>query len=611
MLHGIKSAFWLANVLEAGERMAYFGVRTVLPLMMVATSAGGLHLSYTQLGIIYGIWALLQCLIPMVSGGFSESFGYKKSLFVAFLINFCGYILMANLLPLAVLLSGSDSNVWMNFTLMLISACFIGTGTAIFKPPVQGVVAKSLNEKNSGIGFGIFYWVVNIGGFLAPMCASALRGDPSNATWSHVFYSAAFVTLFNFVVTLFFFKEPERTAEETAAHKKESMAQVFCNTLKNLWNDKRMLCFLLIVSGFWLMFMQLWDLLPNFLNEWTDRRSVGEFMLSLAQSIDGSTLENPGGAVSFVLNYIEADGALKPELLINIDSATILIFVLPLSAFFARYRMMTSLILGMVISVIGFIFAGVTMSGAYACLAIFIFAIGEIICSPKFSEYIGMTAPADKKAIYMGYSNIPFAIGWAFGNFLSGPLYQNLSSKELLARQWLVEFGKVDASSLDGLKLEELMPMVQNALSASTGNAVDVFQVNEVLWNAYHPWVIWIILGSVGVLSMIGMIVFYYKSGMKDVEEARAKADQESAENADAEKTANDASSQEAQSAKHAEASKDSEEVPVQEETKEDGGGAQTPDTSDAGEDKKDDEKAVVDESIAATEAAIVEESQR
>ena len=530
MLNGIKPEFWLANALEAFERLAYFGIRAVLPLMMVSTTSGGLHLSYTQLGIIYGVWALLQCLIPMVSGGFSESFGYKKSLFVAYLINIGGYVLMANILPLALLLAGTTESSSVNFALMMFSGCMIGMGTAIFKPPVQGVVAKSLNEKNSGFGFGLFYWVVNVGGFLAPLCASALRGTEAAPTWHYVFYSAAIVTTFNFIITLFLFKEPKISAKETAKREKESMGAVFVKTMKTLFEDKSMLFFLLIVSGFWFMFMQLWDLLPNFLNEWTDRRGIGEALLSAAMWMDGSTLEAPGWAVRFIKSFLESNGALKPEMIINIDSAAIIIFVLPLSAFFARYRMMTSLIFGMVISVVGFVLSGMTMSGGIACLAIFIFAIGEIICSPKFSEYIGMTAPEDKKAVYMGFSNIPFAIGWSLGNLISGPLYEVLASKATIARRWLVEHGNVSAESLENVKLDELMQRVQDAIATTQGHPVDAYQATEVLWDAYHPSVVWVILGVVGVASMIGMIVFYYKSGMKEKEEAREKAAKEAAE---------------------------------------------------------------------------------
>lgn len=363
VLKTIKPSFWLANVQEAGERLAYFGIRAVLPLMMVSVGAGGLGLSMFQKGLIYAVWALIQCLVPMVSGGFSETFGYKKSIIVAFVINFFGYMLMANILNVAELLTGSaEINQTANFWLMMLSGCTIGLGTAIFKPPVGGVVAKSLNEKNSGIGFGIFYWVVNVGGFLAPLGASALRGTAEAPTWHYVFYGAAIVTIINLIITIVFFKEPDHT--EVAP--KRSAFEVFRSTLGVLWYDKMMLLFLLIVSGFWLMFMQLWDLLPNFLDEWVDRRGVGALLADAA-------VFKP---------FLEGNGALKPEMIINIDAAVILILVIPLSALFARFRMMTSLSIGMAVSVVGFVLSGLTMSGGYACLGVFVFAIGEIICSP-------------------------------------------------------------------------------------------------------------------------------------------------------------------------------------------------------------------------------------
>ena len=533
-LKSIKPAFWLANGQEACERLAYFGIRAVLPLMMVSVGAGGLGLDMADKGIIYGIWALIQCLVPMVSGGFSESFGYKKSLIVAFIINTLGYLLMANILNVASLLAGSaELHTTLNFWLMMLGGCTIGLGTALFKPPVQGIVAKSLDKKNSGFGFGLFYWVVNVGGFLAPMIATALRGNTEHPTWHYVFYGAAFVTLFNLLITLIFFKEPTRTQEEIDAHKNESMMHVLVTTLKTLWADKNMLLFLLIVSGFWLMFMQLWDLLPNFIDEWVDGRAVGAALLSGADALNSLTFQFPffGDVYEFnpgdLLRSWTDKGAIKPEMIINIDSAAIILFVLPLSALFARYKMMTALILGMVISVFGFVFSGMTMVGGFCCLGVFIFAIGEIICSPKFSEYIGMTAPKDKKAIYMGFSNIPFAVGWAFGNFLSGPLYQVFSSKEVLAKDYLLRNG-LSENELADLKMDKLMELVQ-----SKSGSADVFGATDVLWNESHPWIIWIVLGAIGVASMVGMIVFYYKSGMNKIDDARDNESDDDSENSD------------------------------------------------------------------------------
>ncbi|MBQ1925325.1 MAG: hypothetical protein II180_04300 [Proteobacteria bacterium] len=268
-----------------------------------------------------------------------------------------------------------------------------------------------------------------------------------------------------------------------------------------------MLCFLLIISGFWLMFMQLWDLLPNFLDEWVDRRSVGQFL----------------GQMSFFQTYLESDGALKPEMIINIDSAAIILFVIPISALLSRFKMITSLVTGMVISVIGFILSGITMNGAFACLGVLVFAIGEIICSPKFNEYIGMTAPPDKKAIYMGYSNIPFAIGWAVGNLLSGTIYEFFASKPVLARTWLIDHG-ADVTTLENLKPNEIISLMQ-----TQSGAADVYAANQILWDAYQPWIIWIVLGAIGVASMAGMIVFYFKSGMaeRDMKQDEEESDGE------------------------------------------------------------------------------------
>ena len=88
--------FWYANLMEAFERLAFFAVRAITPLYLVASSGqNGLGLDFAEKGLIYMVWAFLQCLIPMVSGGYTDRYGYKKSLTVAVLINIIGYAGMA------------------------------------------------------------------------------------------------------------------------------------------------------------------------------------------------------------------------------------------------------------------------------------------------------------------------------------------------------------------------------------------------------------------------------------------------------------------------------------------------------------------------------------
>ncbi len=477
-VRSMKWNFWVANLIESVERLAFFGVRAVLPLYMVETVGGGLGLSYTQKGVIYGVWALIQCLVPMVSGGYTDSYGYKRSMYVAFAINILGYSLMANV---RVLYDGVGLPLFWG---MMAAACLVGLGTAIFKPPVQGMVAKSLNEGNSSLGFGIFYFLVNVGGLIAPMAAAALRGNEAAPTWAYVFYGAAVVTAVNFLPTILLFREPEIQQAE----RDKSPVQVFADSMRVLWHDQPMLRFLLVVSGFWFMFMQLWDLLPNFIAEWVDTRDVGAFLAMF-----------PGGG-----SLLDASGGAKPEMLINIDAFAIVLLVIPLSWLSGRFKMFWALMVGMLIATVGFVGAGMTAMGWATGFMIFVFAIGEIICSPKFSEYIGMTAPPDKKALYMGYSNIPFAIGWAVGNWLSGPLYDAFSSKEVLARAWLLDHG-VDADQVAAIEeLPELMDLM-----VAQGAGADTFAATALLWEAHAPWVIWPMLGAVGLISVVGMWLNY------------------------------------------------------------------------------------------------------
>ncbi len=536
-------AFWVANGTEALERLAFFAVRAVLPLYMFGADSV-LHLSMTEKGIIFGVWALIQCLLPMISGGYTEAYGYRKSLAVAFTLNAMGYALMANIPAIA---QGSHA---LNFSVMMASACLIGTGTAIFKPAAQGRVAAVLNEGNSGLGFGIFYWVVNVGGFIAPMAAAWARGDKANPTWTHLFYGAAVVTVINLVYCMLFFSEPEKRKD--ADEEKKSSVQVFADTMKQLWSDQPMFRFLLVVSGFWLMFLQVWDLLPNFIDEWVDARDVGGILTG--------TL---GDAAK---SFVNADGAAKPEMLINLNGFTIILLVLIVSWFFGRYRMMFSLVLGMIIAMVGFVGAGATPVGKYVALFIIVFSIGEIICSPKFSEFVGMSAPPDKKAQYMGYSNMPFAFGWFIGNLASGPLYDKFSSKVELSRRYLVEHlgmaepwassnetlptaAVVDALKArindttpealteamtqvaqklqaipEGLKAAERAKLVETALEPLRALQGDVttYQANELLWNTYDPWIIWLILGAIGLVSVLGMIWMYIRAPREDADEEEA-----------------------------------------------------------------------------------------
>ncbi|HNQ24897.1 MAG TPA: MFS transporter [Phycisphaerae bacterium] len=529
---GLPANFWFANLMEMFERLAFFGSRAIAPLYLVAESnRNGLGLSYTDKGWIYFWWALIQCIVPMVSGGYTERYGYRRSLAAAFVINAIGYSGMALSKPITdhLVAGGWGGGPEVGFWVFFAAACMVALGTAIFKPPVHGTIARTTTEETSSLGWGVFYWAVNIGGALAPMAAAELRGE---INWNYVFYGAAIVTLCNFLPCFLLYREPEK-APRPVGEKQKGPFGVFFSSIFTIFKDLRLVVFLLIFSCFWLMFMQLWDLLPNFIEEWVDTSDVAGLFGWIRSS------------------WVLENGQTKPEIMINIDAWAIIALVLVISWIVRKIHKVAAMIVGMVISLVGFVGAGMTQIGVVCAIMIFVFSIGEMACSPTFSAYVGLIAPKDKKALYMGYSNIPFAIGWALGSSVGGYLYEDLSNIDTLARRYLVDQAMMTrefadnrqqlpkgealgmlARLVDGASAKDVAATVQTRWTAIQVEGLPADQVvtrmrdlystelqpapakamsdaRLLLWNAYHPYRVWLYLGALGLAGTIGMILFY------------------------------------------------------------------------------------------------------
>jgi MFS family permease len=86
-------------------------------------------------------------------------------------------------------------------------------------------------------------------------------------------------------------------------------------------------------------------------------------------------------------------------------------------------------------------------------IGIVIFSIGEMTAHPKFISYVGLIAPPDKKATYLGYAFLYGVIGSSIGGILGANLYvhfvDNLKDPQTL---WLI-FSLIGVFSMVGLLL--------------------------------------------------------------------------------------------------------------------------------------------------------------
>ncbi|MGZ3455401.1 MAG: hypothetical protein ACXVEF_37700, partial [Polyangiales bacterium] len=88
--------FWVVGGMEMVERLAYYGVKAVATLYAKdPVSKGGLGVTMSDFGTLLLVWALVQTILPVFTGGLSDRYGYKQTIFVSTIVKICGYLVMA------------------------------------------------------------------------------------------------------------------------------------------------------------------------------------------------------------------------------------------------------------------------------------------------------------------------------------------------------------------------------------------------------------------------------------------------------------------------------------------------------------------------------------
>jgi MFS family permease len=473
----LSRAFWMLCTMEMWERLAYYGVRVVVPIyIMQADEPGGLHFSAADKGIIYFWWAIIQSVLPTFTGGLADRYGYKNTLAFSITLKVVGYVLMAT---------------QRSFFGFFLGTMILAAGTAQFKPGIQGSIAQHLDERSGSKGWGIFYWLVNVGAVVGPPFAGWLHGFG----WDTVFFGCAGIVSLNYLM-LFTYEEKRHGTRDT-----RSVGKVMADTIKDFL-DARLITFLLLMSGFWLMMYQLWDLHPNFLTDWVYSESIAESL-----HLPEMWVETKNGITQ-----------VKQENLLNLNAALIVVFLIPLSAMVARMRTLTAMFGGMIVATGGIVVAGMTQVGWVFLVGVVLFSFGEMLTGPKKNQYLAAIAPPDKRGQYLGYVNIPVGIGASTGSLLAGWLYGSYGEKATLALRYLAEHTAYLTSR--GARWNGEVATLETAFApfhVERSNAFETLmgelgrsgaEVTDLLWQTYHPYQVWYVFAAIGVASTIGLFFF-------------------------------------------------------------------------------------------------------
>lgn len=362
---GFERPFWVANVTELFERLSYYAAFASLARYLHEA----LKFPVQQASSLTGLFGGLVWFLAAFGGTVADRLGFRRALSVAYLILSVSYFLLGSLTApwLGPIRDHMPLGLMVGFVLALPAL-----GIALVKPSVVGTTARASNENVRSIGYSIYYTLVNIGGFAGPYVASWVH---RNMSVENVFRVAAFSVFLMFFAVLLFFREPRRSGEAQTT----SLGQAAKNFGTVLSNPRFML-FLLIFSGYWIVYWQEFIILPVYVHDYINPNTDTELML-----VTGPALVI---ALTMALNL-----AMQKV---------------------ASFRAIT---LGTLVSAVAWILLAIHPTVLMAYLTLAVVAIGEIIQSPRYYEYISRLAPPGQQGTYMGFAFLPIGIG----SFIGGP----------------------------------------------------------------------------------------------------------------------------------------------------------------------------------------------
>lgn len=371
------NSFWIANFMELFERLAYYGQATILSIFLRNT----LRFNEVQAGQLSSIFGGLIYFLPIFAGALADKYGFKKAFSFAFFVLSIGYFLIGSTgMPMF-------AGIYNNNNLFIILSCilvFTAIGGSFIKPSVLGTIALTSKPESKSLGYAIYYWLVNIGAAIGPLIAFFVR----NSIGIQAVYIVSAVSCFlMFLVTIFFFKEPE----EVNAKEKKSIKDVLLHmglVLKRF----RFIIFLLIFSLYWTMFWQIFIIIPFYLTDFISKDSPFE-----------------------IIESVDAWGIILLQLAVN--------------RLTKNMAPITAIIVGFAFTILAWGVIMVHPSIFMIIAGMVIFSIGEQTQAPRYYEYIADLAPKGQAALFQGFAFLPIAIGWAFGGTLGGWLYKTFAKE--------------------------------------------------------------------------------------------------------------------------------------------------------------------------------------
>jgi len=410
------------------ESTAYFGILT----LMIPYLSSDLKWPDTFASLGVSVFTMFVTLFMLGLGSFAESFGLRRAIMAALLVNTVGRAIYCLLPGLSAPLAAAGA---------VLSLLLVAAGSGVLQPACYSGVKQFTDEKTSSMGYAMIYAIMNLGivvigalsAWVRPGVQAILDQPISKETGNSILrwfasFSGSGVNAVNWLccgitgLTLVMFLmlmtpkaeaarlRPEPPLADPAGPRPALATRFWSYLTDGPFGNTRFLFFIFMLLPVRTLFAHQWLTMPEYI------------LRAYPQSIGD-----------------------KMEWLVNWINPLIIFFGVPLATMLTRrFHVYTMMIVGSFVSAAPTFLLGFGPDLRLLITYFVVFSIGEALWSARFLEYASELAPPGRVAQYMGLAQIPWLLAKGTTGMYSGYLLATLCPKDVPPEQlhtgtlWLV-----------------------------------------------------------------------------------------------------------------------------------------------------------------------------
>jgi dipeptide/tripeptide permease len=172
----------------------------------------------------------------------------------------------------------------------------------------------------------------------------------------------------------------------------------------------RFTLYLIVMSGFYFIYNQVYNVLPLYVKK----------VVETNPAMDLYTAANPFIIVCFqlIISTVREDEA-DPSIVGTIISVAMVINMWPIYASGGPQAIAANWL---------------PLGSVFVILAFSLIALGELFTSPRMYEYIGALAPKGQEGLFLGYANLPLALGALVSGWAGAFIFNEIMAKDATTR---------------------------------------------------------------------------------------------------------------------------------------------------------------------------------